>query len=105
MPRLDLRSAARHQSGPGRDVEKPHPGFEAGPLERLAAVHGATAEIKHPADVVVVARGAVEQAVDERLTLGLYGVVRLQYGMGWDRLAHGYPPLDAVSTTYPTASV
>src|SRR5207253_11055919 len=47
------------------------------------------AQVEHPADVVVVSGGAVEQLADERLPVGCDRVVRLQDRMRRGRFGHG----------------
>ncbi len=77
---------ACHQPRAGGDVEHAHAGLEAAALQRLAAVASAGAEGKQALDEIVVARGAVEEPVDEAAPVAFAGPI---LGQHLDRCARG----------------
>jgi len=73
-----LQRLARHQPGADAHVEHLHARRESCLLQHRTAVRGAGAQRQHAFDAVVVGRGAVEDALQERLVLRLVAVVQRQ---------------------------
>ena len=76
----DDERLAGDEPGAGGDIEPVHAGEESGPLQRRAPAPRPAAEPQQPLDEIVVARGVVEEMVEEPAAAGLVRPVAAQGG-------------------------
>ena len=81
----DLTGTLRNQTGPARDIEDVHSGFESRPQQRFSSIPQSRTKTGCLVDIAILVGRAIEQVVEKALTGPILVVVAAQKRMGRQR--------------------